>query len=72
MSSSGALILIVGPSAAGKDLLIRAARRELADEPAIRFARRFITRAPDADEDNIFMTSTGFEAMRARDEFLLS
>lgn len=38
------LVLVVGPSGAGKDTLLNAARAESADNSAVRFVRRVITR----------------------------
>ena len=46
------LVLVVGPSGAGKDSLLNAARRDLASDPRFRFVRRAITRAADPDGEN--------------------
>ena len=40
----GWLVLIVGPSGAGKDTLIKIARRNLANEGRVKFPRRVVTR----------------------------
>ena len=49
----GVLVLVVGPSGAGKDTLIAYARARLAGRDDISFARRRITRAADATENHI-------------------
>ena len=57
------LILIVGPSGAGKDTLLNAARVRLASDPGYRFVRRVITRAADPDgEDHEPVTPEAFAA----------
>jgi ribose 1,5-bisphosphokinase len=57
------LVLVVGPSGAGKDSLLNAARAAFRDDARIRFARRVITRAADPDgEDHEPVTETEFDA----------
>lgn len=70
--SDGALILVVGPSGAGKDSILRAGRVQLAHASNIRFAQRFITRPPSADEDNLSLSRRQYEAAKALGGFLLS
>ena len=58
------LVLIVGPSGAGKDTLLNAARARLAADPRVRFTRRDVTRPPSAEEDNRCVTDAEFTAIR--------
>lgn len=46
------LVLVVGPSGAGKDSLLNAARDVFRGDPAIHFARRVITRPADPHGEN--------------------
>jgi ribose 1,5-bisphosphokinase len=65
-------VLIVGPSGAGKDTLIRMAREELAGDPRFAFPRRLVTRAPSADEDNTPLDPEAFDRGEAEGLFALS
>ncbi|MBN9436661.1 MAG: phosphonate metabolism protein/1,5-bisphosphokinase (PRPP-forming) PhnN [Bosea sp.] len=70
---AGVLVLVVGPSGAGKDALMDAARRALADDRRFRFARRLITRPALAGaEDHDSCDEAGFVTARARGELALS
>jgi len=61
----GRLILVVGPSGAGKDTLIAAAEAALKGNPQYRFPRREITRAGDAGgEDHISVSTAEFAERR--------
>lgn len=61
----GALVLVVGPSGAGKDTLIDVARRLLAGRPDIHVARRLVTRAAGAGEAHGTLAREEFERRRA-------
>ncbi|MCJ2027280.1 phosphonate metabolism protein/1,5-bisphosphokinase (PRPP-forming) PhnN [Methylobacterium sp. J-067] len=65
-------VLVVGPSGAGKDTLIRMARVALAGEPGIVFPQRLVTRPPSADEDNAPIDDDAFARAEAEGRFALS
>lgn len=56
----GRLILVVGPSGAGKDTLLGLARAACAEDKDIVFPRRIVTREASAAEDNIAMSVDEF------------
>jgi ribose 1,5-bisphosphokinase len=58
----GALVVVVGPSGAGKDTLIALARTLCADDPRIVFPRRIVTRRASAAEDHDSATLLAFDA----------
>jgi ribose 1,5-bisphosphokinase len=58
----GALIVVVGPSGAGKDTLIALARTQCMDDPRMVFPRRIVTRPPSAAEDHDSVTPAQFDA----------
>jgi len=57
----GRLILVVGPSGAGKDTLIGLARAACADDGGIVFPRRVVTREATASEDNEHISFEAFQ-----------
>lgn len=67
----GVLVLVVGPSGAGKDTLIAHARARLAGRADISFARRRITRSADATENHIAIDEAAFAAGVAAGAFPL-
>lgn len=72
-TSTGRLVLVVGPSGAGKDTLIDAARHAFAGEAWIAFPKRVVTRSADAGgEDHIAATAEAFAAARASGAFCLA
>ena len=69
----GRLILVAGPSGAGKDRLIRAAQERLAGSRRIHFASREITRANrDKCEDHIPVSEEIFRKTQQDGGYLLS
>jgi ribose 1,5-bisphosphokinase len=67
----GRWVLVVGPSGAGKDAILRAARRLLAGDARFFFPRRIVTRTLNAAEDHASLSQAQFEAQLARGAFAL-
>ena len=71
MRTTGILVLVVGPSGAGKDTLINAARERLAGDPRFVFPRRMVTRAANAFEDHDSLSAEDFARAADAGEFAL-
>jgi ribose 1,5-bisphosphokinase len=65
----GRLVLVVGPSGAGKDTLIDLARDACAGDAKVVFARRVVTRESSGFEDNEQVTPDAFRQALARGDF---
>ncbi|SHJ47389.1 ribose 1,5-bisphosphokinase [Bradyrhizobium lablabi] len=61
----GRLILVVGPSGAGKDTLIGLAQSACAEDGTVVFPRRVVTREATASEDNEQVSLEAFQQRRA-------
>lgn len=69
---SGKLILVAGPSGAGKDTLIDAARAHFRDEETIVFWQRVITREDQIGERHAAVTEADFSSIADSGGFFLS
>lgn len=67
----GRLILVVGPSGAGKDTLLGLAKAACTDDRSIVFPRRVITREASVSEDNEEVSLGTFREALARDEYAM-
>ncbi len=67
----GRLVLVVGPSGAGKDTLLGLAKAACAEDGNIIFARRVITRASSASEENDEVSAEGFADALARGDYAM-
>ena len=65
----GRLVLVVGPSGAGKDTLLRLARAACADDHDVVFPRRVVTRESSADEDNVALGPDEFRRALEHGDF---
>lgn len=68
----GAMVVVVGPSGAGKDSLIAFVRDRLGGDGRFHFVRRVVTRPADAGgEDHAFVPPERFEEMARAGAFAL-
>lgn len=67
----GRLVLVVGPSGAGKDTLIAGARAACASDPTVVFPRRVITRLSTAAEEHDTLSEEAFGHAVAAGDFAL-
>jgi ribose 1,5-bisphosphokinase len=67
----GRLVLVVGPSGAGKDTLLGLARTACADDGNVVFPRRVITREASASEENEEVSVGTFQAALTRGEYAM-
>jgi ribose 1,5-bisphosphokinase len=69
----GRMILVVGPSGAGKDTLMAALKDRVKDNDSVVFARRAVTRDADASsEDHDTLSRSDFETLVAAGNVALS
>ena len=67
----GRVVLVVGPSGAGKDTILNEVRARLAGDPRFSFPRRIVTRAANAAEDHDTVSATAFDAQLESGAFAL-
>jgi ribose 1,5-bisphosphokinase len=67
----GRLILVVGPSGAGKDTLLGLVKTACSDDRRIVFPRRLITREASASEDNEEISAEAFQRAVAGGEYAM-
>jgi ribose 1,5-bisphosphokinase len=68
----GRLVLVVGPSGAGKDSLLGLAQAACADDGSIVFPRRVVTREASSSEDNEQMSADTFQQALAQGKFAMN
>lgn len=71
-NSGGRLVLVVGPSGAGKDSVLEGARRALSGQARFAFPRRIITRQSDpGSEEHFTLSEAAFARQREAGAFFL-
>ncbi len=71
-AGGGVLVLVAGPSGAGKDTLISAARAHFTGDPRFVFPRRVVTRPSDVSEQVRQVSPAEFEALEGAGGFFLA
>jgi phosphonate metabolism protein PhnN/1,5-bisphosphokinase (PRPP-forming) len=72
LDRSGILVLVVGPSGAGKDTLLNAARAHFQSEDSIVFCERLITRDDQTGEKHAAVSAADFARLRETGALFLS
>lgn len=67
----GRLVLVVGPSGAGKDTLLGLAKSACAEDKNVVFPRRVVTREASASEENSQLGAEEFRQALARGDFAM-
>jgi ribose 1,5-bisphosphokinase len=67
----GRLILVVGPSGAGKDTLLGFAKAACVEDANVVFPRRAVTRKSSSAEDNVALSADAFRQALARGDFAM-
>ncbi len=67
----GRLVLVVGPSGAGKDTLLGLAKAACAEDRSVVFPRRVITREASAAEENEQVSAGTFQEALTRGEYAM-
>jgi ribose 1,5-bisphosphokinase len=67
----GRLLLVIGPSGAGKDTLLDLAKAACADDANIVFPRRVVTRQASPSEDNEQLTPDAFQSALKQGAFAM-
>jgi len=68
----GRLVLVVGPSGAGKDTLLSGAQAACGADGKVVFPQRVITRPPTASEDNALLSVVDFDQAATEGAFALA
>jgi ribose 1,5-bisphosphokinase len=68
----GRLVLVVGPSGAGKDTLLGLAKAACADDGSVVFPRRVVTREASSSEDNEQMSPDAFRQALEQGKFAMN